>query len=168
MKNFTWLVVPLLVVIYCCNSEKKVLNSETKTQHVVSAWMKRQTFKADTVYNFLPGDTTTTLLVSYDTTTVYDTTTYIVEKTITETKTITNTIRDTVQVSLKCADGADPCALLKRSQDDLANNSIVLEEHRVGEKKQKFRANKWMFLFFASIAVDALVLVVRMYIKYKL
>lgn len=158
MKNLTWFVTFIVMpftlgYMSSCNAEKKVLNSEEKTNNVVAAWMKKQNFKADTVYSFLPGDTTTTLLISYDTTTVHDTTTHIVEKLITQTKVVTNNIHDTVKVTLKCADGSDPCTLLKECQGNLVNNSIVLEEHKTGEERNKLEADKWKFRFWALVTI---------------
>lgn len=167
MKRHTWLVVPAIVMLYCCNAEKKVLRSPDKTQHVVAAWMKQQNFKADTVFNFIPGDTTTTLLIAYDTTTVHDTATKVIEKHFTQTKVVTNTVHDTVKVTLKCTGSADPCALLKKCQGDLANNSIVLEERRLGEQAQKQRADKWFLFFCAVIGLDVLIVAVRVYLRFK-
>jgi GTP cyclohydrolase III len=172
MKSLTWFVTfvvfPFTIgYLFSCSAEKRVLKDTDKTQHVVAEWLKKQTFKADTVVRFLPGDTTTTLLVNYDTTTVKDTVTNIVEKTVTKTKTITNTIHDTVKVSVKCADGSDPCALLKGCQDALQNNSIVLEEHRIGEQNQKLRADKWVFRFWIMVVAIILVVAAWVYLKFK-
>jgi hypothetical protein len=170
MKNFTWFVTFIIMpftlgYMSSCNAEKKVLNSETKTRHVVDAWMKRQNFKADTVYSFLPGDTTTTLLIAYDTTTIHDTATNIVEKLVTRTKVITNNIHDTVKVSLKCSGSGDPCTLLKGCQDDLVNNSIVLEEHRTGEARNKLEADKWKFRFWALVTILGILVAVVVGVK---
>jgi hypothetical protein len=166
MKRYAWLIAPILIVFYCCNSEKRVLKDTDKTQHVVSAWMKKQNFKADTVFNFIPGDTITTLLIAYDTATIHDTVTDAVDQmVITTTRTITNTIHDTVKVTLKCADGADPCALLKKSEADLVNNSIVLEEHKTGEERNKLDADKWKFRFWALVTILGILVAVVVGIK---
>jgi hypothetical protein len=159
MKRHAWLIVPALIVLYCCNAEKRVLNDTDKTQHVVNAWMKKQNFKTDTVLRYLPGDTTTTLLISYDTTTVRDTVTNIVEKQVTKTKVITNTVHDTVRVEIKNND------LLNACQDALKNNGIVLEEHRLGEKAEMIRAGLWKLRFWVAISTFALLVALVVAIK---
>jgi hypothetical protein len=165
-NNIRISIALFICMVACyCNPEKRVLRSPDKTQHVVEAWMKTQNFKADTVFSFLPGDTTTTLLISYDTTTVHDTATHIIEKLITQTRVVTNNIHDTVKVTLKCSGAGDPCTLLKGCQDDLVNNSIVLEEHRIGEERNKLEADKWKFRFYLLVTILGLLAAVVIGIK---
>lgn len=153
MKKNTWLVAPVLIVLYCCSAEKKVLNSDKKTQNVVNAWLKAHPLKIDTTFKYLPGDTTTTLLVSYDTTTVHDTATNIVEKLVTKTKTVTNTVHDTVKVTIGCSGIKEPCAMLKAAQDGLASKMAAYDNQVLEAKRQELLADKWRFRFWVAVAI---------------
>lgn len=135
MKRYAWFIAPALIVLYCCSSEKKVLRDPVKTQNVVNAWMKTANFKTDTLVKFLPGDTTTTLLIAYDTTTVHDTVTNMREKVITKTKTITNTVHDTVSVTIVNND------LVNKYQAQL--QASVAERDKIKEDVTKWRALFW-------------------------
>lgn len=155
----------VIVLACCCNSEKKVLNSEKKTQNVVNAWLKAHPLKIDTNFVFLPGDTTTTLLVSYDTATVRDTVTKIVTQTVTKTKTVTNTVHDTVKVTIGCSGVKDPCTLLKAAQDGLASKMNQYDQQVLETNKAKLRGDKWVFRFWVLVSVLALLVALVVGIK---
>jgi hypothetical protein len=153
MKRNTWLIVPTLIMLYCCNAEKKVLNSEKKTQNVVNAWLKAHPLKIDTNFVYLPGDTTTTLLINYDTATVRDTVTKFITQTVTKTKTVTNTVHDTVKVTIGCSGVKDPCALLKAAQEGLASKMNQYDQQVLENQRQKLRADKWKFRFWLAVSI---------------
>jgi hypothetical protein len=172
MKYYAWLFVPIIIVLYCCNAEKKVLDSEKKTQNVVNAWIKSHPLTIDTSFIYLPGDTTTTLLIGYDTTTVRDTVTKIITQTVTKTKTVTNTVHDTVKVTIACSGVKDPCALLKGAQDGLVSkmnqyDAQVLEAKRqvLEAKRQELLADKWRFRFWVLVSVIGFLVAVVAAIK---
>jgi hypothetical protein len=153
MKRYTWLIVPTLIMLYCCSAEKKVLNSEKKTNNVVAKWLKAHPLKIDTNFVFLPGDTTTTLLVNYDTATVKDTITNLVERVVTKTKTVTNTVHDTVKVTIGCSGIKEPCAMLKAAQDGLASKMNQYDQQVLEVQRQKLLADKWRFRFWVAVAI---------------
>lgn len=154
MKRYAWLIAPALIVLYCCNSEKKVLRDPVKTQNVVNAWMKTANFKTDTLVKFLPGDTTTTLLIAYDTTTVHDTVTNMREKVITKTKTITNTVHDTVRVTIV--------------NNDLVNKYQAQLQASVAERdKLKDDIDKWRGLFWGVAILAGLYISFRVFAFFK-
>jgi hypothetical protein len=146
----------VIVLACCCNAEKKVLNSEKKTQNVVNAWLKAHPLKIDTNFVFLPGDTTTTLLIGYDTATVRDTVTKYITQTITKTKTVTNTVHDTVKVTIGCSGVKEPCALLKAAQDGLASKMAQYDQQVLEAQRQKLKADKWKFRFWLAVSVFSL------------
>jgi hypothetical protein len=158
MKNSTWfvccIVMPFLFgYMSSCNAEKKVLDSEKKTQNVVNAWLKAHPLKIDTSFVFLPGDTTTTLLVNYDTATVRDTVTKFITQTVTKTKTVTNTVHDTVKVTIGCSGIKEPCAMLKAAQDGLASKMNQYDQQVLEAKRQKLLADKWRFRFWVAVSI---------------
>ena len=155
----------VIVLACCCNAEKKVLNSEKKTQNVVNAWLKAHPLNIDTNFVFLPGDTTTTLLVSYDTATVHDTVTNITEKIVTKTKTVTNTVHDTVKVTIGCSGVKEPCALLKAAQDGLASKMSQYDQQVLETKRQELRADKWKFRFWLGVSILALLIALVVAVK---
>lgn len=150
MKRYTWLIVPVLISLCCCNVEKKVLSDPQKTQNVVNAWLIKNPMKVDTTYKYLPGDTTTTLLFSYDTTTVRDTVTQIVERVITKTKVVTNTVHDTVQVTVK------DNRLLQACQAGLSGKSMDLEQQKLETATQKVEVGKWKLRFWVVVSFLAI------------
>jgi hypothetical protein len=165
MKRNAWIVVPALIVLYCCNSEKKVLRNPEKTQNVVNAWLKAHPLKIDTNFVYIPGDTTTTLLIGYDTTTVRDTVTNLVEKIVTKTKTVTNTVHDTVKVTIGCSGVKEPCALLKAAQDGLAGKTAQYDQQVLETQRQKLRADKWKFRFWVGVSIFGLLVALVIGIK---
>lgn len=160
MKRYTWLIVPLLISLYCCNSEKKVLRDPEKTQHVINAWLIKQPLKIDTTISYLPGDTVTTLVVAYDTTTVRDTVTQMVERQIVKTRTVTNTIHDTVKIKI-----TDP-RLLKACQDGLATNANALIKQTQDTEAQKILTGKWQLRFWSIVLVIGFIIAVIALLKY--
>jgi hypothetical protein len=170
MKSFTWFVTFVVLpftlgYMSSCNAEKRVLDSDKKTQNVVNAWLKAHPLKLDTTFRYLPGDTTTTLLIAYDTATVHDTATNIVEKLVTKTKTITNTVHDTVKVTIGCSGVKEPCALLQAAQDGLASKSAAYDQKTLEEKRQKLAADKWTFRFWALVTLLGILAAVVVGIK---
>lgn len=165
MKRYTWLMVPVLIMLYCCNAEKKVLNSEKKTQNVVNAWLKAHPLKIDTNFVYIPGDTTTTLLFSYDTATVRDTVTKFITQTVTKTKTVTNTVHDTVKVTIGCSGVKEPCAMLKAAQDGLASKMNQYDQQVLENQRQKLMADKWRFRFWVAVSIFALLVALVVGIK---
>jgi hypothetical protein len=153
MKRSTWLVVPALIMLYCCSAERRVLDSERKTQNVVNAWLKAHPLKIDTTFGYLPGDTTTTLLVNYDTTTVRDTVTQYTTQIVTKTKTVTNTIHDTLKVTIGCSGIKEPCAMLKAAQDGLASKMSAYDQQVLEAKRQELLADKWRFRFWVAVSI---------------
>lgn len=166
MKRYTWLIAPALICLYCCNAEKKVLNSKDKTQNVVNAWLKAHPLKIDTNWVYVPGDTTTTLLIGYDTTTVWDTVTKFITQTVTKTKVVTNTVHDTVKVTIGCSGVKEPCALLKAAQDGLASKMSQYDQQVLETKRQELRADKWKFRFWLGVSI--LALLVALFVGVKL
>jgi hypothetical protein len=155
----------VIALACCCNAEKKVLNSEKKTQNVVNAWLKAHPLKIDTNFVFIPGDTTTTLLVNYDTTTVKDTITNLVERVVTKTKTVTNTVHDTVKVTIGCSGIKEPCAMLKAAQDGLANKMNQYDQQVLETQRQKLRADGWRLKFWGVIIGLALLVALVVAVK---
>lgn len=165
MKRYTWFVVPALIMLYCCSAEKKVLSSEKKTQNVVNAWLKAHPLKIDTNFVFLPGDTTTTLLINYDTATVRDTVTKIVTQTVTKTKTITNTVHDTVKVTIGCSGIKEPCAMLKAAQDGLAGKTTQYDQQVLETERQRLKAVKWKMSFWVAVSIFAILVLGSFFVK---
>jgi hypothetical protein len=165
MKNFTWFVVPALIMLYCCSAEKKVLDSEKKTQNVVNAWLKAHPLKIDTTFKYLPGDTTTTLLINYDTTTVRDTVTQYTTQIVTKTKTVTNTIHDTIKVTIGCSGIKEPCAMLKAAQDGLASKMSAYDQQVLEAKRQELKANKWKLMFWVAVSFFVILALGTFYVK---
>lgn len=165
MKRYTWFVVPALIMLYCCSAENRVLNSEKKTQNVVNAWLKAHPLKIDTNFVYLPGDTTTTLLINYDTATVRDTVTKVITQTVTKTKTITNTVHDTVKVTIGCSGIKEPCAMLKAAQDGLASKMNQYDQQVLDTQRQKLLADKWRFRFWVLVSVIGFLVAVVAAIK---
>ena len=154
MQRHAWFVVPILIVCYCCNSEKRVLKSPEKTQHVVTKWLKTQPFKTDTNYTTKPGDTVIQLLIAYDTTVVKDTITNTIERTVTKTKTITNNIHDTTLV--KIFDNK----LLNACQYNLKAVDYDLQTQKIATAKAEQKATKWQLFFWGAIVLFAIVVLV--------
>lgn len=165
MKRNAWFVVPAIIMLYCCNAEKKVLRSPDKTQNVVNAWLKAHPLKIDTNFVYIPGDTTTTLLVNYDTTTVKDTVTNLVERVVTKTKTVTNTVHDTVRVTIGCSGVKEPCAMLKAAQDGLASKMNQYDQQVLETQRQKLRADGWRLKFWGVIIGLALLVALVVAVK---
>jgi hypothetical protein len=162
MKRHTWLAVPILIVLYCCNAEKRVLNNPQKTQHVVTKWLKDQPFGTDTTIITKPGDTVTQLLIGYDTTIVRDTISHTdtvkvtqrVYKTVTRVDTLVRTIIDNRLLST--------CQTNLRSVDDNLKSKINEWE------KEKIRAAKWVLMFWALVAFICISTIAYLVVKLKL
>ena len=157
---YSWIVVCLLIVVYCCNPVKKVLNSNDKTKQVVDSWLANNPIKSDTTFKYLPGDTTTSLLVSYDTATIHDTVSNVIEKTITKTKTVTNTVHDTVKVTINSN-------LLVECQSALRDRNNALEVQKLAEQRQKLRADKWLLYFIIESIIFGACIALAIYLKLK-
>jgi hypothetical protein len=102
---------------------------------------------------YIPGDTTTTLLINYDTATVKDTVTKTITNTVTKTKTVTNTVHDTVKVTIGCSGIKEPCAMLKAAQDGLTIKMAAYDAQVLEAKRHELLADKWRFRFWVAMSI---------------
>lgn len=138
---FKLIIVPFLIGFYCCNSEKRVLNDADKTQHVVNKYLQTHPARTDTVTSIIPGDTVTTLLIAYDTTTVRDTVNHL--NTIKVTQTVTKYINRVDTLIKVVTDNR----LLQVCQESLANSDYDKKQATIDVKAAKVEASKYKLYF---------------------
>lgn len=143
-----------VILFYCCNPVKKVLDSNDKTQRVVDAWLQRNPVRADTSYVYSPGDTITHLLIGYDTTVVTDTFNRVDTIRIKERTVKLQLVHDTLTRTI-----TDP-RLLNECQRSNA-------ELRAREVEAKSDADKWMVRFWACIGIVLAALGAIAFFKFK-
>lgn len=153
MQRYAWLLAPIIIVLYCCNSTKKVLNDPEKTQKVVDAYLLKSPLKIDTIYK--PGDTTTTLLISYDTSYVMipaptgnNVAAPCIPTQVTKTVTKTMHVHDTVIIHDN--------RLLQTCQDNLRKFDISLKSQEIETAKQARRGSAWELKFWALFILAAI------------
>jgi hypothetical protein len=151
----------ILIVLCCCNPVKRVLDSNSKTQQVVDAYIMRTPFKVDTTYKYLPGDTLTQVLVGYDTAFIKgDTVNRIDTVKIKETTLKVRTVRDTVIKTVtdnRMLSGCQQSLLVKEAEYLTA---------KTGQDEAKVDARKWMYRFWGLVV--GIILAVGVYTAIKL
>jgi hypothetical protein len=158
-KDLTAVFIVFAILGYCCNSEKRVLNDADKTQHVVNKYLETHPARTDTITSYKPGDTVTTLLFSYDTTTVRDT--LNLRDTVKIRQTVTKyAIRvDTLLIKINNFD------LLKECQTGLATSEYERKQGVISVDAAKTQVAKWMFYFWAL--VGGVIAIVLLFIFFK-
>lgn len=136
-----YFAVIVIVLACCCNAEKRVLNDADKTQHVVNKYLETHPARTDTVTSYIPGDTVTSLLVSYDTTVVRDTLNR--RDTVKVKETLTKYI-NRVDTVVKTINNFD---LLKECQTGLATSEYERKQAAVDVKAAQVDAGKWKIYF---------------------
>lgn len=161
MKRYAWLVVPTLILLYCCNSEKRVLKDADKTQNVVNKYLQTHPTRTDTVTRIKSGDTITQLLIGYDTTLVRDTINRETTRTIYQTKIIVKHVTDTVERTITNN------ALLQACQDGLSGSEYKYKQAILDAKDNRLNAGKWRLYFIISILASVISLVLYIFIRSK-
>lgn len=151
------------VVLCCCNPVKKVLDSEEKTNKVVTKWLTTHPLTIDTTYKYLPGDTVTQLLIGYDTTYIRgDTVNRRDTVKIKETTVKTRTVRDTVVKTIT------DNRLLIAAQQGLQRRDADLVTEKGKAVDARAAAMKWKMYFWLLVAAVVVSTLVYLLIKLKL
>jgi hypothetical protein len=162
MKRYAWLLAPILIVVYCCNSEKRVLKDADKTQNVVNKYLQTHPARTDTVTRVKSGDTVTQLLIGYDTTLVRDTINKEITRTIYQTKIIIKHLTDTVERTITNN------ALLQACQEGLSGSEYKYKQATIEAKGSRLNADKWRLFFIAVIVAAAGSWVIYVLIRLKI
>jgi hypothetical protein len=149
-----------LIILCCCNPVKKVLDSEEKTNKVVTGWLKTHPLTIDTTYKYLPGDTVTQVIIGYDTTFIPgDTINRRDTVKIKETTVKVRTVRDTVVKTI--VDNR----LLIAAQQGLQRRDADLVTEKGKAVDARATANKWRLYFFILLAVCVVYVLLKLKLR---
>lgn len=137
----------LIIFLYCCNSEKRVLNNPEKTQNIVNKYLETHPARTDTVNRFIPGDTITQLLVGYDTTVVHDT---LNRRDTIKIRTTTEKIITRVDTFERKINNYD---LLTECQQGLAKVDFDRKQALIDKQAASAEADKWRFRFWLVLII---------------
>lgn len=172
MNKITWLLPVALIMVYCCNSVKRVNKDPAKQMQVVNTWLAANPLHPDTSYIFKTGTTVSydTIYTNPDSTGGYGSEIHqnsnpgwsMTEPPKGWVKTVTKTIHihDTVQITTK------DVRLINALQDAVHRKDSAIEAQIIGRKKEEIRADVWRLKFWTLAGIAIFIISIPIALKW--